>query len=175
MDNNFFMEDYKLKISYLNDQFSRMWTRFNFFLTIESGLVAGQVFAKKADVFNITDIHWALVFISLLWYVFGAQDKYLVDNYRDQVEDAFDRLKAITNNEFHPINHDIPYVGQVRMKDFKANRKIKKQEKDKDIGADFSSLAAWRFREFSITHLAAYVPFLLILLWTAVLLFDYSS
>lgn len=34
MNNDFFMEDYKLKISYLNDQFGRMWTRFNFFLTI---------------------------------------------------------------------------------------------------------------------------------------------
>ena len=175
MDNNFFMEDYKLKISYLNDQFSRMWTRFNFFLTIESGLVAGQVFAKKTDVFNITDIHWALVFISLLWYVFGAQDKYLVDNYRDHVEDAFKRLKEKPDNEVTPIPDDVPYVGKVNMIDFKKHREIKDQEINKDIRADFSSFAAWRLREFSITHLAAYVPLVLIFVWITVLLFDYYS
>lgn len=71
-------------------------------------------FCQKTDVFNITDIHWALVFISLLWYVFGAQDKYLVDNYRDQIEDAFKRLKEKPDNVVTAVPGDIPYVGQVR-------------------------------------------------------------
>lgn len=172
MNNNFFLEDYKLKINYLNDQFSRMWTRFNFFLTIESGLLAGQVLVREGEDFNVTDIHWALVFISLLWYVFGAQDKYLVDNYRSQVKDAFKKLKEQTDNGVTRIPDDIPYVGKVDMKDNKMKRG---QEKDKDIRADFSSLTAWRFREFSITHLAACVPFVLLFVWIAVLISDYCS
>lgn len=156
------MEDNKLKINYLNDQFSRMWTRFNFFLTIESGLLAGQVFAKDGDTFDITAIHWGLIFISLFWYVFGAQDKYLVDIYRDQVEDAFNRLKEKPDNENNPIPDDVPYVGKVRMIEYKTHRKIKNQNIVEDIRTGFSSFAAWRFREFSITHLAAYVPLLML-------------
>ena len=49
MNNDFFMEDYKLKVGYLNDQFSQMWTSFNFFLTIESGLVAGYTGYKLSE------------------------------------------------------------------------------------------------------------------------------
>lgn len=136
--------------------------------------MAGQVFAKKTDVFNITDIHWALVFISLFWYVFGAQDKYLVDNYRDQVEDAFKRLKEKPDNVVTPIPDDVSYVGKVKMIDFKKHREIKKKTLE-DIRADFSSFAAWRFREFSITHLAAYIPLLLLCIWTIVLTVSYQS
>lgn len=36
---DFLQKDYELKARYLTDHFSRMWVRFNFFLTIESGLV----------------------------------------------------------------------------------------------------------------------------------------
>ncbi len=37
---SFLQKDYDLKIKYLSDHFSRMWTRFNFFLVLESGLSA---------------------------------------------------------------------------------------------------------------------------------------
>ena len=30
----FLIDDYKLKVGYLSDHFGRMWTRFNFFVTI---------------------------------------------------------------------------------------------------------------------------------------------
>lgn len=165
------MEDYKLKVSYLNDQFSRMWTRFNFFLTIESGLVAGQIFAENSKDFNLRDIHLALVFISVLWYVFGAQDKYLVDNYRNQVEDSFNRLKLSKETELQKIDEDVSYVGDVRMKNYREKRK-KRLPGEEDIQADFHSLASWRIGKLSITHLAAYVPLLLVLVWLGVLIFS---
>lgn len=34
----FLLKDYGFKIKYVSDHFSRMWTRFNFFLALESGL-----------------------------------------------------------------------------------------------------------------------------------------
>jgi hypothetical protein len=36
----FLVEDYKLKVGYLTEHFSRVWTRFNFFISLET-LVAG--------------------------------------------------------------------------------------------------------------------------------------
>ncbi len=34
------LEDYKQKITYLTAHMTRMWTRFNFFVTIESALIS---------------------------------------------------------------------------------------------------------------------------------------
>ena len=51
--------------------------------------------------------------------------------------------------------------------------KEKRKIKEHDDKADWDSLASWRLRYFSITHLAAYVPFLFIISWTALLIYDY--
>jgi hypothetical protein len=40
---DFLIRDYELKIKYLTDHFSRMWTRFNYFVGIESALVGGKL------------------------------------------------------------------------------------------------------------------------------------
>jgi hypothetical protein len=37
---SFLQRDYELKIKYLSNHFSRMWTLFNFFLVLEPGLSA---------------------------------------------------------------------------------------------------------------------------------------
>jgi hypothetical protein len=36
------IEDYRQKITYLTGHTTRMWTRFNFFVTIESALIGGR-------------------------------------------------------------------------------------------------------------------------------------
>jgi len=38
----FLQKDYELKITYLTNQFIRMWTRFNYFVAIETALVGGK-------------------------------------------------------------------------------------------------------------------------------------
>ena len=87
----FLLEDYKLKAQYLTNHFTRMWTRFNFFLTIQSAL-----FAFSLDQ-NRSAFVWLLalagVLISLAWYFFGAADNYLVEVYRWQTAHAFHLLR----------------------------------------------------------------------------------
>jgi hypothetical protein len=40
---DFLLEDYKQKISYLTNHLQRMWRRFNFFVTLETALLGGKV------------------------------------------------------------------------------------------------------------------------------------
>ena len=85
---NFLLEDYRQKVSYLTAHLQRMWTRFNFFLTIQSGLLA-FLFTSNRDLSHVA-LYFALAeaVVALLWYVFGAQDRYLVLLYRQHVKDA---------------------------------------------------------------------------------------
>jgi hypothetical protein len=39
----FLLSDYELKVEYLTEHFGRMWTRFNYFVGIESALVGGNL------------------------------------------------------------------------------------------------------------------------------------
>src|SRR5215471_12535943 len=87
---DFLIKDYELKIKYLPDHFQRMWMRFNFFVTIESALVGGKV------IFSPNASTWVLCLVgallSFVWYVFGAEDRYLVRIYRSHVKDAAERI-----------------------------------------------------------------------------------
>lgn len=40
---DFLVKDYELKVGYLTQHFGRMWTRFNYFIGIESALVSGKL------------------------------------------------------------------------------------------------------------------------------------
>jgi len=48
---DFLSEDYKLKVDFLKSQFDRLWTRFNYFLTVEMALFGalGFVVFEKRD------------------------------------------------------------------------------------------------------------------------------
>src|SRR5436309_1205740 len=92
---SFLQRDYELKVRYLSDQFSRMWTRFNFFLVLESGLSAALwVWFKDKPGFleKTLVLSWVGVFSSICWYVFGAQDRHLVEVYRKHVADAGSKI-----------------------------------------------------------------------------------
>jgi len=41
-EKDFLLRDYELNVCYLSVHFQRMWTRFNFFVTIESALIGGK-------------------------------------------------------------------------------------------------------------------------------------
>jgi hypothetical protein len=80
----FYIEDYKQKIDYLNGHFGRMWTRFNFFLTIESALFGLSLtpFKEVQPLNHASRIAAIGILFCLVWYIFGAQDRYLVEIYR---------------------------------------------------------------------------------------------
>lgn len=71
---DFLVRDYELKVNYLTSHLQRTWTRFNFFVTLQSGLVAGLVFSTGDGSFTSSAL-WFMVAeaaLSLIWWVFGA-------------------------------------------------------------------------------------------------------
>jgi hypothetical protein len=143
--NPFLLKDYELKVAFLTAQFARMWTRFNFMLVLESGLLAAAANTKHHT--GVRAIVWAEVLISAVWYVFGAQDKYLVEVYRGQVEAAARELRKA-----HSMPETSPYVGQVEGR-LVSELHIKRHP------------LQWRFKYASVTHLAALFPLLALVAW----------
>jgi hypothetical protein len=82
----FLIDDYKLKVGYLEKQFDRMWTRFSFFTTVEVALVGALAyFLFDPANRNVAAAPYPIVLgivISALWYIVGAEDRYLVSAYR---------------------------------------------------------------------------------------------
>jgi hypothetical protein len=118
---DFLRKDYELKVSYLTAHLSRMWTRFNFFLTIESALLAWS-FGKDSAQYAAY-LAFVGVLMSLLWYYFAATDNFLVEVYRRQVAHVFDLLGASRKSAFEaariePIPRGYSYVGSVSMEGF---------------------------------------------------------
>ena len=73
----FLLKDYELKITYLTDHFQRIWTRFNFFVTIETALIGGNFLLQAEDGFDPRLVYAGIV-LSIFWYLMGAEDRYLV-------------------------------------------------------------------------------------------------
>ena len=146
----FLVKDYELKVRYLTDHFGRMWTRFNYFVSIESALVGGKLIFGDGKLSPQVAIVGAVV--SLIWYVMGAEDRFLVRVYRQHVEDAADLLaRAVWD-----ATTDGPYrhVGEVT-------------ESSKGLGGE---LSGWRLERISTTRLAAWIPLLVLFAWLGLLL-----
>jgi hypothetical protein len=96
---DYLLKNYELKVRYLTDHFSRMWTRFNFFLTINSALFVASINLNKDNHHNV----WLLAVLgfafSLVWNQFGATDNYLTDLYRKQVALSHYLLQEALRNE----------------------------------------------------------------------------
>ena len=88
-------EDYKAKLDYLTGQYARLWQRFNFFLSVELaifGFLSYLTFNTK--VLEATPLAAAIgIAVSLLWYVVGAEDRYLVEVYRNRADKAARRVE----------------------------------------------------------------------------------
>jgi hypothetical protein len=87
------LEDYKLKIEYLTAHFDRMWKRFQIFVGIQSALFAFYFqFLFTADGKRLQPNAWLFAVLgfssALMVAFFGAQDRYLVQRYRDAVKEA---------------------------------------------------------------------------------------
>ena len=140
----FLQKDYDHKIGYLKDHFSRMWTRFNYFIGIETAITGGKILWAGGEV-SVDWFSWLGMIVSVFWYMMGAQDRYLSVLYRKQVEEAGNRLaEHLGIPQYTPVGK----VSDVRKFDFK-------------------SLAEWRSKVFTTTRLAAWVPLVVTLLWVA--------
>jgi hypothetical protein len=168
----FLLKDYEFKITYLSNHFTRMWNRFNYFVAIETALVGGKFLIPNGALSPALAI--AGVLISVLWYVMGAEDRYLVRLYRYQVARAAGAVARMiwTNGKTH---RDYRYVGQVD----KVMRTELCDEEGKDSEGQQKSfwkrlvelewLSGWRSELFSTTRLAALFPLLVFLFWLSIL------
>jgi len=91
----FRLEDYKLKLDYVNAQADRMWTRFNYFVTIQAGLVGLFAIASSGE-FKQRAV-WASLaefVIAGTWWLVGARDRFLWRAARRNVERAAGELRV---------------------------------------------------------------------------------
>lgn len=143
--NDFLLKDYELKIRYLTDHLSRMWQRFNYMLSIQTAIAGGKFFLYNDTNGPDFDFGFIGLIFAIIWYLLGAQDRYLFELYRKQVAQSFAYLKA----EIAPKERS--HVGQVD--DAPEAKEIKK------------GVMTWRIKGISSTKLAAIVPLVIICLW----------
>jgi len=156
---DFLLADYQLKAKYLTDHFSRMWTRFNFFLTIESALL-GISFHKDYSAHSMF-ISLTGMTLSVAWYYFGITDNYLVDVYRKQTGQVYYLLMKIVEPSMESIATEdqfgvFSYVGDVKNQYFDCEAQIK------DIKPNFFQR---RYKKFSVTELAVAFPVIFLIIW----------
>jgi hypothetical protein len=142
-------EDYKLKLEYVRGQYDRLWQRFNFFLTVQLalfgflGYLTFDVKILEAAVLPA----WVGLIVSVLWYIVGAEDRRLVEVYRQRADDAATRFA-----------HD---PGGLR--DFD------KDHAAADIASSWRTLRSWYWSPVSMTRLPATFGLLLTIVWVLVL------
>lgn len=148
----FLQQDYRDKIQYLKDHFTRLWNRFNYFLTVQSALFGATVLSP--DKFR----WWVPIFaavVCLLWYMFGVQDRYLVELYRAQIERTLEKLERQLS-----LGSNYYMVGQTEDRDGAriVDLKIKNE------------IYQRRWAGFSTTKLAAWFPLVLLVIWLFILI-----
>ncbi|MEO6725109.1 MAG: hypothetical protein ABIU20_10795 [Blastocatellia bacterium] len=149
---SFLLEDYKQKVAYLTAHFGRMWNRFNYFVVLESaltGFLLNNKLWNNAVYFALTEM-----LLSLIWWSLGAQDRFLVKLYRDAVKDAVERIKKRLPAGQAILEGDYRYVG----------------ETGEELAAQSKYPFEWYSIKFSVTKLAAIIPFILFLGWSAAFL-----
>jgi len=162
-EQDFLLKDYELKARYLTDHFQRMWTRFNFFITIESALIGGKI------IYGGGKLNWQLALLgtvlSFIWYVFGAEDRFLVRVYRKQVEAAGQKVATTLwpENATRPVYIPVGKVGKIAPEAPEGDAKQFFLEKVVE------QLSGWRVELVSTTRLAALFPFLISLIWLGIL------
>lgn len=137
------LEDYKLKLGYLTAQFDRLWTRFNFFLSIETALFGflGYLVFDNRNVRAIPFVAAIGVVLSVLWYIIGAQDQALVRCYRKRADAA-----AIHLSEKDPEWPEGQHAAS-------------------EVPAHWTNFLSWYSRGLSITHLPVILSLLLVCVW----------
>src|SRR5690348_6278138 len=126
----FLLELYRTRVANYNGQGQRLWTRFNYFLIVESAIFALHYYQK-----NAIAVYIGIVF-SLGWYFVAAQDHYFFREHRV-------RIAELERDHIIPRLHllkPIPNVDDDRVEGVK------------------TSWLSFRTRRFTVTHFAVYAP-----------------
>ncbi len=163
----FLLEDYKLKVGFLSNQYNGMWTRFNFFVTIETALIGGKfIFGGGAPG---PAVGWVGFVLSLTWYFLGAQDSYLARLYQKHINLAAQALLARPG--MTDLVQSYLHVGysQDRISD------IYEDVRDKPWYVRWMyRITRWRWEPISVSKLIALVPLVACLVWAVVLIYQYT-
>lgn len=155
----FLLEDLKIKAEFLQHHFQSMWTRFNFFITVQAGLVV-LLFSTGTNGFSNKELYFACVeaFLAFIWWLFAAQDRYLVLHYRNEIKAIAVRIAAIDNRLSYYQYH---YVGAPPLEG----------EKDPEVTKQTKpwNLIEWRLERMSITRLAVIFPLSILFFWLLVI------
>ena len=150
---DFALKDYELKVAYLTNHFQRMWTRFNYFVVIETALIGGKTIFSTNEI-EIPGLCFGFA-LSLLWYVMGAEDRHLVKVYRDQVKQA----AAVLSGGLWPATSPAHrYVGDPDG----ASDEVKRPQWP----------SSWRIEAISTTRLAALIPLAVTAVWLGLLIWE---
>jgi hypothetical protein len=142
------LEEYKLGVQYLTNHLTRLWTRFNFFLTLEIALVIALLGLFREE--RLSDVALVIpgvaLLISVIWFLTGAQDRFLVVVYRRQIGHIVRRLVPDQQDWW-------PYLGQ------------EIDDLERLIGKVERTRMQFRSKRLSITRMPAWFPLLTIGLW----------
>lgn len=164
---DFLIKDYELKINYLTNQYTRMWTRFNYFVTIETAIIGGKLLWGENP--NSYLIAFLGLGVSLIWYVVGAQDRFLVRVYKTQVSEASEKVANVIWAESECDQNSYSFVGDI-------DRTVEDTKKDSSKKYNLENeLSGWRNKRFSITKLASLIPLSVLLIWLLVIIFLYLA
>jgi hypothetical protein len=180
---DFLLKDYEIKVKWLTDQYQRMWTRFNFFLTLETAIIGGKIFFASGEgrseetgsglsaMFSEPAALWLAsvgLFLSVVWYVFGAQDRQLVRIYEKvlvtTVKQTTGELLLTKDSELAKYYRGVREVEETA-KDLK-----REDQKESWIERLLLRVSGWRAEAISTTRLVSLFPLLLSVLWLAYLL-----
>lgn len=154
--------DYDRKNEQLHRHLSSLWVRFNFFITFQGILVGSRFLSlsgKSIDGFSYEIIILGLI-VSVIWYLFAANDRYLVKLYRTHVDHAYQRMIAFLNSDkihFDYLNNS-EYVIQVS-----PTEKVK------------MNVFGWRLKKIGLTDYATMTPIVMTVFWVGILVYHIVS
>ena len=150
--------DYDRKNEQLHRHLNSLWVRFNFFITFQGILVGSRLISlsgKSTGGFSYEIIILGLI-VSIVWYMFAANDRYLVKLYRTHVDHAYQRMIAFLNTEkisFDYLNNS-EYVIQVS-----PDEQVK------------MNIFGWRLKKIGLTDYATLTPIVMTLFWLGILIY----
>jgi len=146
---NLLFDDYKLKVDYVRAQYDRLWQRFNFFLSVELALFGflGYLTFDRRFMEAAFLPGWSGLLVSILWYAVGAQDRRLVEVYRQRAHTAATRFAQSPDG----------------LPDFDADHAAA------DIPDSWNGVRSWYWSWFSMTRMPATFGLLFTIIWIVVL------
>ena len=150
---DFLNDIYKIRIQFYSDYTSRMWTRFNILLTAEIGLLGFFAVRWYEELWQ--DKLWLFpavgIFLSLVWYILGVQDRYFFEGFRKQIQYLENKISSkLKINDIEHFSFGNPI--------------IEKQD-----------LFTRRLKFLSLSRLAAAFPIFFFVTWLIVLFFSISA